>query len=141
MIQRIQSVWLLLASAGSLLPLKFSFYSGNILNPDNTKKFEYLTAMSRIPLLLIAFLLGLLCLGIIFLYKNRKLQIKLIFLAIVLSIGQILLFLKYSAQFVANEGNYDLAAILILLVPIFLLLAARGVYKDEKLIKSLDRLR
>lgn len=141
MIQRIQSIWLLLASALLFLTLKFSFYSGNILNPDNSKKYEYLTSFARIPLLLLTFLLGLLCLVTVFLFKNRKLQLKLIILAIVLAIGEIALFFKYASEFVANEGNYDLGALLVLPVPIFLILASRGIYKDEKLIKSLDRLR
>ena len=141
MIQRIQSLWLLLASLLVFLTLKFSFYSGNILNPDNTKKYEYLTSFARIPLLLLTFLLGLLCLVTLFLFKNRKLQMKLIILAIILAIGEIALFFKYSAEFIANEGSYGLGTVLVVLVPILLILASRGVYKDEKLIKSLDRLR
>ena len=40
-----------------------------------------------------------------------------------------------------TEGNYDLTAPLVFAVPVFILLAVRGIYKDEKLVKSVDRLR
>ena len=139
MIQRVQSLWLLLAAAATLLTVRFSFYSGNIVAADQTRKFEYLTALSNTPLMLLTFLLGIGCLIIIFLYKNRKLQMKLIIPAILISVLNIVLFFNQSKKFA--EGNYDLGSILVLVVPIFLLLAARGVYKDDKLIKSLDRLR
>jgi dipeptide/tripeptide permease len=141
MIQRVQSLWLLLAAAATLLTVRFSFYSGNIVIANQPKKFEYLTALSNTPLMLLTFLLGIGCLIIIFLYKNRKLQMKLIIPAILISVLNIFLFFNQSKKFVAGEGNYDLGSILVLIVPIFLLLAARGVYKDDKLIKSLDRLR
>lgn len=139
MIQRIQSIWLLLAAAACFLTLTLSFYSGNVIQPDQSRRFENLNAMSNIWLTILTFLLGILIIIIIFLFKNRKLQMKLTILAIVLSIGHIALFFSQLKKFV--EGSFDLTSPVVFMVPIFLILAARGIYKDERLIKSLNRLR
>ena len=139
MIQRIQSIWLLLAAAACFLTLKLSFYSGNVIQPDQSRRFENLNSMSNIWLTILTFLLGILILIIIFLFKNRKLQMKLTILAIVLSIGHIILFFSQLKRFV--EGSFDLTSPVVFMVPVFLILAARGIYKDERLIKSLNRLR
>ena len=39
------------------------------------------------------------------------------------------------------SGSYQIGALLPIIMIIFFILAARGIYKDEKLVKSLDRLR
>jgi hypothetical protein len=56
-----------------------------------------------------------------------------------LSIINIVLYITELKKF--SSGNMSLAAILALAIPVFLLLAIRGIWKDEKLVKSLDRLR
>ena len=40
-----------------------------------------------------------------------------------------------------TSGNIALTAVFALAIPLLLFLAARGIWKDEKLVKSLDRLR
>jgi Domain of unknown function (DUF4293) len=40
-----------------------------------------------------------------------------------------------------TEGNYALTAVLTFLIPVFFIVAWMGIRKDEKLIKSMDRLR
>jgi hypothetical protein len=40
-----------------------------------------------------------------------------------------------------TTGTYSLTSLLYLAVPVCLFLAARGIRKDDKLVKSLDRLR
>jgi phosphoglycerol transferase MdoB-like AlkP superfamily enzyme len=139
MIQRIQSIWFLLAAAACFLTLKLPFYNGNVLQPDQTRKYEPLTAMTDILLMILTLLLGIGIVIIIFLFKDRKLQLKLTVLAIVLSIVNIVLFFNQVKKFV--EGSFDLTSPIVFIVPVFLILAARGIYKDEKLIKSLNRLR
>ena len=75
MIQRIQSIWLLLAAAAAFLTLRFSFYSGNMLAEDGaTKVFKSLTAQSNILLTILSAGVGLAALISVFLYKNRKQQ-------------------------------------------------------------------
>ena len=139
MIQRIQSIWLLLAAAACFLTLKLSFYSGNVVQPDQTRRFEQLTAMNNIWLMILTFILGIGIVVIIFLFKDRKLQMKLTIVGILLSIVNIVLFFGQQKKFV--EGSFDLTSPIVFLVPIFLILAAQGIYKDQKLIKSLNRLR
>jgi hypothetical protein len=84
---------------------------------------------------------GLAALITIFLYKNRKQQMRILLIVLLASVVNIILLFLESRKFVAGEGNYDLTAAFALVVPIFLILAMRGIKKDEKLVKSLDRLR
>lgn len=139
MLQRIQTIWLLLAATCALLTLKLSFYSGNVL-VNNQRQFNYLTAMTGGMLLMILTVTtAVAALIIIFLFKDRKLQLKLTLAAIALSIVNIALFISATNGYI--EGNYDITAPVVIAVPVLLVLAARGIYKDEKLVKSVDRLR
>ncbi len=139
MLQRMQSVWLLLAALSAFLTIKFSFYSGNIETTGQTSSFQYLTAGFNIMILILT--IALVCIAAIdiFLYKNRKLQARLAILGILLSLLNIFLYFKQIPKFAI--GNYDLTAILVFVIPVFFFLASRGIYKDQKLVKSLDRLR
>ena len=139
MIQRIQTIWLLLAAVAAFLTLKFSFFSGNIAGAGQTKTFTYLTAASNMAILFFTVAVGVAALICIFLYKNRKVQMRIALAAMLISFLNIVLYYNQTRHFV--EGNYDLTALIALAIPIFLLLATRGIYKDQKLVKSLDRLR
>jgi peptidoglycan/LPS O-acetylase OafA/YrhL len=81
------------------------------------------------------------CLIFIFLYKNRKQQLWLTLAAFVVSVINIILYFKEIKSFLPQQGNYNLAAVFTFAIPVFLILAVRGIWKDEKLVKSLDRLR
>lgn len=85
--------------------------------------------------------LGLASLISIFLYKNRKQQFRIVLLCLVISIINLVLFFVETRKYVVGEGNFDLTAAIAFAVPIFLFLALRGIRKDDKLVKSLDRLR
>jgi hypothetical protein len=134
-----QSIWLLLAAIFAFLTIRLSFYSGNIETPGQPASFQYLNAGFNIWILIVT--IALVCIAAIdiFLYKNRKLQGRLAILGILLSILNIFLYYKQTLRF--TIGNYDLTAILSILLPVFFFLASRGIYKDQKLVKSLDRLR
>ncbi|HTL09388.1 MAG TPA: DUF4293 family protein [Chitinophagaceae bacterium] len=138
MIQRIQTIWLLLAAVAALLTFKLSFYSGNI-TVGQTKTFTALNAAYNIPILMVTCLIAAAALLIVFLYKNRKLQMRMTLATIIISLFNLLLY--YNQTHLFAEGSYDLTALLSLSIPVFLVLAARGIYKDQKLVKSLDRLR
>jgi uncharacterized membrane protein YsdA (DUF1294 family) len=140
MIQRLQTIWLLLAAAAAFSTLKFSFYSGNRME-GTTRIFEYFTAQSNLLLLILTAGVGLLAFISIFLFKNRKLQFRLTIIAIIVSLINLVLYFTGIRKFVPGESNYDLTAILAIIVPVLLFMAARGIRKDEKLVKSLDRLR
>jgi Na+-translocating ferredoxin:NAD+ oxidoreductase RnfD subunit len=135
MIQRIQTIWLLLAAAASFATLKLSFYSGN---KDNNL-FEELTGSSHFLLMILSVAVGLLALITIFLYKNRKLQIRLSLLGIVLQLAVLAVYFQQLKTYV--QGNFTLTSGVSFIIPVFFILAWLGIRKDEKLIKSMDRLR
>jgi hypothetical protein len=143
MIQRIQSIWLFLASGASLASMKLAFYSGNKLsdlqNPNSPKTFTSIDGMYNIVMNINTVAIGLICLIAIFLFKNRKLQMQFSALAIILESFLILQYQMSVGGFL--EGNYAVGAILQPLVMLLLLLAIRGINKDNKLIQESDRLR
>jgi hypothetical protein len=141
MIQRIQSVWLLAAALFASLTFKFSFYSGNRTETATTPQFEKLVASSNFLLVIFTSILVAGCLIIIFLYKNRNQQLWLTIAATGLSIINLIIYFGEIKKFIPKEGNYDLTAIFAFAIPVFLFLAARGIRKDQKLLKTLDRLR
>jgi hypothetical protein len=139
MIQRIQTVWLFLAALFAALTYKFPFYSGNVINKENVQRFEKLLASSNF--LVLIFTAGLIVgtIIMIFMYKNRKQQMWLTAAAAGLSIINIVLYFTELKKFIS--GNMSLTAVFALAIPVFLFLAMNGIWKDEKLVKSLDRLR
>ena len=140
MIQRIQTIWLLIASALGFISLKTSVYSGHIIN-DITKTFKSITGTYNILLTVCTTAVAVLSFVIIFLYKNRKQQMKFGIVSLVLSLLLLLLYFWQSKSFIPAESSYDLTALIPLFIPIFLFLALRRIYKDEKLVKDADKLR
>ena len=136
MIQRIQTIWLLIAAAASFASLKLSFYSGK----KDTVQLEQLTGSnSSFLLLVLSVAVGLLSVVSIFLFKNRKLQARLTLAGLVAQAIVLVLYFQQAAKF--TEGNYTLTSIISFAIPVFLILALLGIRKDEQLIKSMDRLR
>jgi len=139
MIQRLQTVWLFLASIFAFMTFKFPFYSGNIVSSNNQLELKKFIASFDILTLIITAVLGVGCFIIIFLYKNRSPQFRLTITMLILSILDLVVYFTRLGKFL--NGDLSFAAIFALAIPIFLFLAARGIRKDEKLVKSLDRLR
>ncbi|MBK7433486.1 MAG: DUF4293 family protein [Chitinophagaceae bacterium] len=136
MIQRLQSLWLLLAAACAFAAFKFSFYSGT--NAKGISPYE-LKGTENFLLMLSTIIVGGLALITIFLYKKRGLQIGLSILGILLQ--ALLIFLYYREVKTFTQGTYSLTAILQLIIVVAFFMAARGIRKDEKIIKESDRLR
>ena len=136
MIQRIQSIWLLLAATCAFLSIKLPYYSGT--NAKGVGSYE-LNATENLFLLITTIITGLLALLIIFLFKKRQLQLRLCVLGILLE--AVLIFLYYRQVTTFTQGTYSLWAILHSLTVIFFFLSARNINKDEKLIKDSNRLR
>ena len=141
MLQRIQTIWLLLASVCAFLGFKFAFYSGTITEKDLVNGFKKLNGTSGITLIITTTAVAVLALITIFLYKNRKLQLRLCVAGILLE--AILIFLYYTEvqKFTAGQGTYALTALLQGCIVLFFFLAARGISRDEKIIKESNRLR
>ena len=136
MIQRVQTVWMIIAAIAIFLTLKFSFYSGTLLT-DNS--FHSVIATDNFILMVLTCAMGSALIINIFLYKHRKLQFRICIIAILLEV--ILLFLYYRQTKLYSNGSLDIWAIFHLVVIFALILAAVGIYKDEKLIKDSNRLR
>ena len=146
MIQRLQTIWLLLASSLAFVSLKTSFFSGNkmvqnLQTNNNEKFFVPFTGMSHLLIMILTVGIGILSLVNIFFYKNRATQLKLAFAAILASIATIALYFWQTKNYIPQEGSLDLTALIVFFIPAILILAIRGIYKDEKLVKSTDRLR
>ncbi len=139
MIQRIQTVWLFLAVVCAGLTFKFAFYTGTKTGKDNLEEFNMLTAVSNIFILTLTIILILGCIFTISIFKQRKKQLRFTFLCAVISIVNLVLYFGQLKNF--SSGNVSIAAVFAFSIPVFIFLAARGIWKDEKLVKSLDRLR
>lgn len=138
MIQRQQTLWLLLAAVCSFFTFRFPFYTGNIMK-NNMSVFEELEAGSNFFLLVVTGISILVAAIAIFLYKERKTQLKLAIGGIVISI--ILLILYFNAVSKFERGNFALTCVFTVGILAGYIMAARGIWKDEKLVKSLDKLR
>jgi glucan phosphoethanolaminetransferase (alkaline phosphatase superfamily) len=150
MLQRIQSIWLLLAALISAL-LLMDWYTGYVYHADVLSGLamnaEILKVTAHFPSLLIALVMIVLPLMAIFMYKNRKRQRMMILVSILSCISFISVNLMHIENFknktapAPANGSYDAGSVVPVVVIIFLILAMRGVNKDEKLVKSMDRLR
>lgn len=140
MIQRIQTLWLAIAAAVSLLTIKFSVFSGIVIDSTGLRKWTELTAATNFLLLILTVGVAVTAGIVIFLYRDRKIQLRLSIIALIISLCNLILYYNEVRKF-SPEGNYDLTSLFALSIPVFLVLAIMGIYKDEKLIRSADRLR
>jgi hypothetical protein len=153
MLQRKQTLWMLAALICALLTFKFAFYFGNMkvglngIAPLEVKAMPVFGAGSvsagsgsiLILIVTVALIAGILI--NIFNFSNRKKQFWIAIGLFILSLLNILLYWWKSGVPPFESGNYSLGALLSLAIPVFLIIAARGIQKDEKLVKSADRLR
>jgi magnesium-transporting ATPase (P-type) len=153
MLQRKQTLWMLLAVICAALTFKFSFYSGNVEVGQNGHVFLQEKAVpilsfgkdsagaGSVLILIVTVLLLAGTLINIFNFKARKKQLWITIGLIFLSLLNIFLYWWKSGSPSFTEGSYNLGAALSLAIPVFLIFAANGIRKDEKLVKSADRLR
>ncbi|GAC1439338.1 MAG: DUF4293 domain-containing protein [Sediminibacterium sp.] len=135
MIQRIQTLWLLLASCCGFASLKLPFYIGSIGNAPA----EAFTAMTYVLILVLTIAAAVVALVDIFLYQNRPLQLKIGVAGLGAGILVIVLYFLQIKKY--DTGGIALSSVFSFAVPVFFLLAIRSIYKDHKLVKSIDRLR
>lgn len=145
MIQRIQSIFLLLASAGllSLFLLPFA-KSAEASGAGTIYENMTLDLQDHVGLLGLAVAGGLIALIAIFLFGNRSLQKTLAWLTVLLSIGLVALAgWLYSAHNSSTAGMISLGMGFAMPIISAILAILAGVYigKDDNLVKSMDRLR
>jgi hypothetical protein len=150
MIQRIQSVFLLLTTLLAVL-----FLTGELIDFQNGHRliFSGIVSDDRIAginesqsllLTVISLAIPLLALIIIFMYKNRRMQMRLTALLIFLVILQVAAVIWYTmgaADTFETRPIPGIRMILPLLMFVFSVLAYRGIKKDENIVRSYDRLR
>ncbi len=143
MLQRIQSIWLLLAASFAGITFRFPFYSGErIIDAlSNTSGHVDLNASSTVWLSILTVLTGAIAFVNIFLFDNRKLQLRLCYLGIFFTALLLFVYFKEIGKFMEGRGNFALSCIFHFAILGFYILAARGIWKDHHLIKSMDRLR
>jgi hypothetical protein len=98
-----------------------------------------LNGQSHFHLLILCVAVGISSLTSVFLYKTRKRQMQVVLLAMILQLLNIFLFIQKANAFV--DGTYSLGSIFSFVIPVLLILAIIGIRKDERLIRSMDRLR
>ncbi len=155
MLQRIQSIYLLLAglalAALFFFPLVHNVYVNSkpvtimitgVYEDVNgqlthTQFFTALTAATAIA--------ALLPLGVIFGYKNRKQQINLCYVVMLIIIGYSYWTSQSVKAIVGNAdltlSNFGIGIVLISVSLLLIVLAQKAIQRDEKLVKSADRLR
>lgn len=155
MIQRIQSVWLFIATVCIFGLFLFPYL--RIMDADGIAKDLKATGVYQnvggqvvqteafLVLTIATVLVGLLPFVIIFLYKNRKKQVLFSYIAIALVLAYSYWLGQTAKNTIGNISlgpeNYGIGAILPSVALLFIILAIRGMKRDEKLIRSADRLR
>lgn len=143
MIQRIQSLFLLLAAGACL-----SLFALPVADTDKVQADSVLFADSQFtlfdnPVLLGVFgLAGAVLLLGIFLFRNRKLQMNLSWLSIALVLGGIGFgFYLLSQDAAQSLATFAAGTLMPAVAIVFAYLAKMFINKDEKLVRSADRLR
>lgn len=146
MIQRIQTVYLLLTTITAILFLSgeiFLFENGTTITLSGINADMQNNALNLV-LSVLLLVVPLLSFVLIFLYKKRKLQIRLTLLLLLLIVLLIGVAGYYVFRITGNSDtdivfNYKL--ILPVLMLIFIFFAYKGIRKDEEIVRSYDRLR
>jgi hypothetical protein len=143
MIQRIQTLYLMVAAmAAGGLTFVFSLWNENELT---TYAFNLFSSENMLLKMIPVFFIGssVLSLITIFLFKKRQLQFVLNRLNILINL--ILLgVLIYYLLILSGETKISekgIGVFIPFIVVLLLVLANRAIYKDENLVKSVDRLR
>lgn len=148
MIQRVQTLWMILAAIAVFLTIKFSFYGGTLALQNTSggvsglvsdTGYHLVTATDNFLILILTSALGTGIIINIFLFKHRSIQIRIIIAAIIVECLIVFLYIRETQKY--SQGNFNIWSILHLLIIIFLIMAAKGIYNDSKLIKESDRLR
>ncbi len=153
MIQRIQTVYLFMASLAIYALFLFPFV--NVLTGLGAKKImvtgiyetvnnQVVQTESFLLLTIATAILGLLPLVLIFFYKRRKKQATFGYILVAVLIAYsfwLAQTVKAAAGTDLQISDYSIGAGLTSVSILFLILAAKGMLRDEKLVKSADRLR
>ena len=140
MIQRQQTLWLILATAAAALTFKFPFATGEEIVKNTTmKQLVETTAGNNFFTLILTIASAIISTITIFMFKDRKMQIKLCLLGLLIAIGILALYVLDMNKLIS--GTPAIWALLPIVVIVSYFMAFRNIRKDQKLVKSLDKLR
>lgn len=143
MIQRIQSIYLLIVTVLSVLMLSFPFVkTKEVSNDAILKDGLYQAADNYILFGLVAFI-ALFAFVNIFLFKVRKVQLTINKVLIVIALGALGLLVYPLVSFFTQNINLNFKPALFFIIGVVfgLILANTRIKKDDKLVKSMDSLR
>ncbi|MDZ4709907.1 MAG: DUF4293 domain-containing protein [Saprospiraceae bacterium] len=148
MIQRVQTIFLFFAVVGVMVQVFFPVLSATPMVPESLYQDGLLFIRENTIAFCLLIVSGILALVAIFMFKNHKLQIQLILGAIsvlMICLAVSLFAFSNTTQTIYSSRLAVLSPELGIIMPwsgfIFLALALRYVKKDQKIIKSMDRLR
>ena len=149
MLQRIQTIWLLLAAVSMLLLFVVPSFAGTandtmyILYASGIKlvKGSEVIFTKNILLLLSTLMSALISLLNIFNYRNRLFQKRIALMNMLLLAMLSFWFFQVGKSLPAENTKISIGMFLPPLAILFTFLAIRGIRFDEKLIRSADRLR
>jgi FtsH-binding integral membrane protein len=145
MIQRKQTLWLFIAALLNAGVFYFDLYKTHtVINGVDT--LGQLRVADHYPSLLIALVMTLFPLITIFMFRDRKRQMRMSFVGVIAIASFITMLLgrvtNLSKQVPPpSNGSYWIGAVLPVIALVFIFLAIFGIRRDEKLVKSVDRLR
>jgi hypothetical protein len=143
MIQRKQSLWLLLAALFNAGVLYFDLY--RVTSNGNHEVIYRLRVPNDAFSMLLMLFIVMLPLVSIFMFKDRKRQSLMAYAGM----GMVVAFIANMLRNVSNltgfpamsEGNFWIGSVLPVFGLFFIILAVMGIRHDERLVKSMDRLR
>lgn len=155
MLQRIQSIYLFLAGlailALYLFPLAHNVYVDNkpisisVTGTYVDANGQQVAQDHFVALSAVTAVVGILPFILIFLYKNRKQQIALCYSTILVIIGYSFWIAQQAKSVTGgvtlSTSNFGIGLFLCPVAILLLIMAVKGIQRDEKLIKSADRLR
>jgi peptidoglycan/LPS O-acetylase OafA/YrhL len=140
MIQRIQTLWLLLAIGTLGLTFIFSLYQS-----PSVMQYPHFYLGKDVPGIILTAVTMLLSGYTLILFKNRKKQATFGWLSLIAALATFAyLYIACENYLATNQvigGHYWLGLFMPLIAAICIFLGLMGIRKDTKLIKSLDRLR
>ncbi|GHV00688.1 membrane protein [Bacteroidia bacterium] len=154
MIQRIQSVYLALAAV--MMGLMFVFPLGDFLGgierfhltPTGLYSSEGVRVAQTLPMAMLSVVATLLPLVVIFLYRDRRLQMRLCVAEMILLFGEQLMVclwlwrsLRSMSGFSPCGYHFSVASALPIVAFVVVWLAMKSIARDEALVRSVDRIR
>lgn len=156
MIQRIQTVYLFVAACLMALAAIFPLVDFNLIDAEvvigrlnafswqygNNDEWQNITTIYSLGIAVVV--TALLNLTIIFMFKKRKLQVKLTHYAFILKIAIIAVLVYFVCIMQGDDvasTKPQLGSLFVVLSMIFDWLAVKAIRKDEALVRSIDRIR